>query len=262
VSSQPEATEKSMIIIADQHAVDERILLEKLLKSILDPMKQVDQERRLASNGCILLSPPRKLQVSSSEVEKALQYRSIFNRWGIDFFASPDSHLSMDPQENTATSDSRHFRQLRSASKYFGQKMSSRTDDTHYIQVTKIPRVISDRCTTNPMLLKEIICDHIAWMESQSQSQQIDDNQPDDGFGAWSRYLRYCPRGMVDILKSKACRNAIMFNDSLTGQQCQKLIDLVSDCVFPFQCAHGRYEAQGMQLYSLKHLLSIKFLFY
>jgi DNA mismatch repair ATPase MutL len=244
VSSQQEATEKSMIIIADQHAVDERILLERMLKSILDPRKQVDQRRRLASDGCILLSPPRKLQVSGSEREKALQYSSVFNRWGIEFFASPNSHLSKDPLDNIATSDSRHFHQLRSASKYFGQKVSSQTNDTHYIQVTKIPRVISDRCTTNTMLLKQIICDHIAWMESQPQSQRMDNFQPDDEAGAWSRYLRHCPRGIVDILKSKACRNAIMFNDSLTDQQCQKLIDLVSDCAFPFQCAHGRYASQ------------------
>ncbi|KAI8584251.1 hypothetical protein K450DRAFT_218879 [Umbelopsis ramanniana AG] len=223
VTSHQEAIEKSMIIIADQHAVDERILLERMLKSILDPGKQVDQGRRLAYNGCLLLTPPRKLQVSSSEIEKA---------------------------ENMATSDSRHFRQLRSASKYFGQTSSSRTDDTHYIQITKIPRVISDRCATNSMLLKQIIYDHIAWMESQSQSQQIDELQPDDEFGVWSRHLRNCPRGIVDILKSKACRNAIMFNDSLTDQQCQKLVDMVSDCVFPFQCAHGRLSMVPLMKYN------------
>ncbi|KAI9283090.1 hypothetical protein BC943DRAFT_106255 [Umbelopsis sp. AD052] len=249
VSSHQDAVGKSMIIIADQHAVDERILLERMLKSILDLGKQADQGRHLSSHGCILLSPPRKLQVSSSEVEKAIQYRSIFNRWGIDFFASPDSHISMDLQENSATSDSRHFRQLRSASKYFGQKSSSRTDDIQYIQVTKIPRVISDRCATNSMLLKQIICEHVAWIESQSQSQQIDELKPDDEFGTWSRHLRYCPRGIVDILKSKACRNAIMFNDSLTNQQCQKLVDLVSDCVFPFQCAHGRLSMVPLMKY-------------
>lgn len=257
VSSQQEAIGKSMIIVADQHAVDERILLERMLKSILDPKRQADQGRRLASDSCILLSPPRRLEVSSSEVKRALQYSSVFSRWGIEFFASPNSHLSKDTQGNAATSDSRHFQQLRSASKYFGQKAPSRTDDTLYIQVTKIPRVISDRCTTNTTLLKQIICDHIAWMESHPQSQQMDNFQPDDEAGAWSRYLRYCPRGIVDILKSKACRNAIMFNDSLTDPQCQKLIDLVSDCAFPFQCAHGRYTSQSITSCSLRILSNI-----
>ncbi|KAH8550619.1 hypothetical protein BGW37DRAFT_71336 [Umbelopsis sp. PMI_123] len=232
--------DKSMIIIADQHAIDERIILDKMLKSILGGTRISDPSRCLASENCILLSPPRNLQVSSSEAEKALQYRSIFNQWGIDFFTIPYSQVSVNPQESNTTSDSRHFRQLRSASKYFDQKSSIQVDNAHYIQVTKIPRVISDRCATNPILLKQIICDHIGWIESQAPAQQFDASEPDDDIGAWSRYLRYCPRGIVDILKSKACRSAIMFNDSLTHQQCQKLMDLVSDCAYPFQCAHGR----------------------
>ena len=33
---------------------------------------------------------------------------------------------------------------------------------------------------------------------------------------------------------------AIMFNDPLTTQQCEKLIRELAETVFPFQCAHGR----------------------
>lgn len=31
-----------------------------------------------------------------------------------------------------------------------------------------------------------------------------------------------------------------MFNDVLTLQQCQRLIEEVATCAFPFMCAHGR----------------------
>ena len=33
---------------------------------------------------------------------------------------------------------------------------------------------------------------------------------------------------------------AIMFNDSLTLGQCQRLVQQLSQTAFPFQCAHGR----------------------
>jgi hypothetical protein len=33
---------------------------------------------------------------------------------------------------------------------------------------------------------------------------------------------------------------AIMFNDILSVNQCEDLIDRLSRCAFPFQCAHGR----------------------
>ena len=42
------------------------------------------------------------------------------------------------------------------------------------------------------------------------------------------------------ILSSKACRNAVKFGDFLKPQDCQFLIDKISDCNFPFSCAHGR----------------------
>ena len=42
------------------------------------------------------------------------------------------------------------------------------------------------------------------------------------------------------VLKSRACRNAIMFGDPLTKDQCRMLISQLAQCRNPFQCAHGR----------------------
>lgn len=88
-----------------------------------------------------------------------------------------------------------------------------------------------------------------------------------EGF-EWLGALRWCPREILDLVNSKACRGelprrvrggegggkkrgadsslvlirtgAIMFNDPLKPQQCEKLIKDLSETVFPFQCAHGR----------------------
>lgn len=56
----------------------------------------------------------------------------------------------------------------------------------------------------------------------------------------WMKALRWCPRELLDLVNSKACRGAIMFNDSLTMDQCRRLVEQLAETAFPFQCAHGR----------------------
>lgn len=48
------------------------------------------------------------------------------------------------------------------------------------------------------------------------------------------------PKGITRLLHSRACRSAIMFGDPLTLEDCQEMIQQLSTCDFPFQCAHGR----------------------
>lgn len=48
------------------------------------------------------------------------------------------------------------------------------------------------------------------------------------------------PADMIDIVKSKACRGAIMFGDVLTLETCEVMLSQLSACVQPFACAHGR----------------------
>jgi hypothetical protein len=42
------------------------------------------------------------------------------------------------------------------------------------------------------------------------------------------------------MLKSKACRSAIMFGDELSEQQCVQLVQQLQATQLCFQCAHGR----------------------
>jgi DNA mismatch repair protein MLH3 len=90
-----------------------------------------------------------------------------------------------------------------------------------------------------------------------SAQQTIHEGTNEEPF-FWLKALRWCPRELLDLINSKACRGAwvyskivfyphqwallgaIMFNDSLTKGQCQQLIRKLSETAFPFQCAHGR----------------------
>jgi DNA mismatch repair protein MLH3 len=46
-----------------------------------------------------------------------------------------------------------------------------------------------------------------------------------------------CPKGIINMLNSKACRSAIMFGEILSKEQCVELLENLKKCKFPFQCA-------------------------
>ena len=48
------------------------------------------------------------------------------------------------------------------------------------------------------------------------------------------------PTPILDVLNLRACHGAIKFGDPLSHDECARLIDQLSKCRIPFQCAHGR----------------------
>ena len=48
------------------------------------------------------------------------------------------------------------------------------------------------------------------------------------------------PPGVMRVLRSKACRTAVMFNDALSLPECVKLLARLCSTEMPFFCAHGR----------------------
>lgn len=51
------------------------------------------------------------------------------------------------------------------------------------------------------------------------------------------------PPAFLRVLSSRACNGAIRFGDVLSRQQSTELVQKLSLCTFPFQCAHGRPSA-------------------
>jgi DNA mismatch repair ATPase MutL len=51
---------------------------------------------------------------------------------------------------------------------------------------------------------------------------------------------RQPPPGVVRVLKSKACRSAIMFGTQLSREQCVELVQQLGQTELCFCCAHGR----------------------
>lgn len=98
------------------------------------------------------------------------------------------------------------------------------------IIVKALPAAIAEKCRLEPKVLIEMI---------RSESWKCEEERGGGGRGG-SFPTNTCPQGLLDMLNSRACRSAIMFNDELTRAECQTLIHRLADCAFPFQCAHGR----------------------
>ncbi|KAI8349112.1 hypothetical protein B0O80DRAFT_531963 [Mortierella sp. GBAus27b] len=103
--------------------------------------------------------------------------------------------------------------------------------------------VATDRCVVDKTLTQDLIKDTISLAEESRYSSHRERLRPEntlDGTPDRLRCMSGCPRGILEIVKSKACRSAIMFDQELSQRQCEELIRNLGLCTFPFQCAHGR----------------------
>ncbi|KAI7853459.1 hypothetical protein BDC45DRAFT_570237 [Circinella umbellata] len=221
-------TNGRQLLLVDQHAADERVQLERMLWSLKDTTEATQ------------LDPSIAIDLSSAECRLAQKYAAQLDRWGfrlsIALAASTSSRTNEENEEATPTvilRYSEHF-STRETSSHFEKKKS-------LTLVTRLPRLIADRCIVNKDILRDLICEYLHSLdriqEYQNQVEnEVDDDQEINSF----TFLHGCPHGMMSILRSKACRGAVMFNDSLTMEQCRWLIQALSNCRFPFQCVHGR----------------------
>ncbi|RMD42168.1 hypothetical protein DV735_g2961, partial [Chaetothyriales sp. CBS 134920] len=107
------------------------------------------------------------------------------------------------------------------------------------ISVTHLPSVIAERCRLEPRLLIDLVRKAV-WSQDTSRSHTSAPSVDRGSKESWMSKLSRCPQGLVEMVNSRACRTAVMFNDVLGKEQCQTILRQLSACTFPFQCAHGR----------------------
>lgn len=88
--------------------------------------------------------------------------------------------------------------------------------------------------------LRDLIKNYLLECESSGYSLPTPTPAGTGESGTRQRHIRGCPKDLVDLVNSKACRGAIMFNDVLKLQQCTRLVEDLCETALPFQCAHGR----------------------
>lgn len=205
------------LFMIDQHAADERCRLEELMKDYFGPSQAAVSEP---------LDRPITIELSQIEAESLRRRGPYFKAWGI-------MYSILDEQSHTENTNSLALCR---------------------IAVSSMPPSILERCRTEPNLLVDILR-HEAWSENTDVFPSVpktlntgDSNQLPSFHG--------CPKGILELLHSRSCRSkftvitqtnqanphlgAIMFNDALTKAECETMVNRLSHCSFPFQCAHGR----------------------
>lgn len=205
--------------LIDQHAADERCRVEQLFEELfIDSGDRLDQGIDIQS----LELDPITFEIKPVEVPLFRRYLEYFSSWGINYSMS----------------------HKRGSSVGLGV-------------INSLPSLIAERCRTEPDLAIDLVRSEI-WKREESgkgpshsktprdrglhdKSLFTDSDRPDSEVRhSWAERLSGCPQGIIDMLNSRACRSAIMFNDVLTVDECQNLVSRLARCVFPFQCAHGR----------------------
>ena len=216
-----------VLLLIDQHAADERCRVEQLFGDMFvspDTTGTLDQDAQVRTVQIASLA----FEVSSTEGDLFQKYKGFFSAWGILYTTE------------------------------------LKTKSTAAVTVHTLPALIAERCRLEPHLLVDLMRREI-WSSEENDKKPFrskstftteeleqDSNLSDcedtvlkpekRPFAShlWVQQMNGCPDGIVELLNSRACRTAIMFNDHLSIEECQALVARLARCAFPFQCAHGR----------------------
>ena len=212
---------REILILVDQHAASERVILEGLLSVLCTPV-QPDAARYKSRVRTVPMEKPLRFNISGKEDQLFQDQIQHFAEWGVLY------HL-MERKDLMAASQAR----------------ASKLEFT--IVVDALPPSIIERCTLVPKLLIELlrsevwnVADSVRRLKPQPDDQGPETIVDDDKDKLWLKRIGSCPKGILERLNSRACRSAIMFNDELSIAQCEELLADLSECTFPFMCAHGR----------------------
>lgn len=215
--------DKLSLVLVDQHAASERCILEHLLQDLCLPYQA----------GCEILRPRTASGVTSAIRTKLLhkQFRFELAEEEILLIQERIGHFAYwgilyDIEFASSTRDTVNA-------------------DTGKIIFVAVPDVIYERSVAEPGLLIELVRSEI-WSGAGRVPGNRDINEKSElgvaktTSSRWVDRMGTCPTRLLDMIHSRACRSAVMFNDKLSRAECRELICKLSACAFPFMCAHGR----------------------
>ena len=213
--SMPNTKRSQTLVLIDQHAADERIRVEALIDELtaLPPAK---------------LPKPLVFEMPKRDYELLSKQTAYFARWGIIF------DVSTAPLPTTT------------ADRTDRSNRNSRINaaERHVITTTTLPQAIAERCRQEPKLIIDLLRREVWRLAEHPAPAPAHTHNPRDSAAHDDRKTitphTSIPPGLLEMLNSRACRSAIMFNDPLTQREAEMLVRRLSKTRLPFQCAHGR----------------------
>ncbi|KAF2809614.1 uncharacterized protein BDZ99DRAFT_444024 [Mytilinidion resinicola] len=211
----------TVLVLIDQHAADERIRVEALLSDLCMPIPESANRVPFRSNlghksrvDFTVLSSPLRFSLSSHESQIFRTHAPTFAAWGILYNLTFPTQSSAKPPAEMLPST---------------------------LTIITLPPAIAERCQSDPKLLINLLRSEVYKLDEAPARlpPKPTDTEPTKTHH-WLRSIGSCPLGLLDLVNSRACRSAIMFNDELSVDECRELVRKLSTCAFPFQCAHGR----------------------
>lgn len=201
-----EADGRKTLAIFDQHAADERASLEMILENLCRSFAEDTMTTAPLEEGTV------RLVLSRREVEhlETPGVRPLLHRWGIRLGpAQPDGDYA---QVNV----------------YAVPELLERLARKQGTELTRLLRLYLPEAAEG---IREV----------QALITALDQDDRAEGDGKrWSGVMRWMPREMLELAKSKACRGAVMFEDQLDRDQCERLVSRLASTRNPWACAHGR----------------------
>lgn len=220
---------EQVLVLVDQHAADERVRIEGLLSDLCTQPRLRDKVtlpcvHPVSRVETTVLARSIVFEIQEREYALFTTHAARFADWGILY------NLRMPHAKDAAE-----------------------ISPGYTLAIKTLPGGIAERCRMDTKALIELMRREV-WRHEDSGNKEYNfsetthtsgmvmDTEPSAELGSdhWHRRIINCPQGILDLLTSRSCRSAIMFNDELTHEECLTLIARLAACIFPFQCAHGR----------------------
>lgn len=189
-----------VLVLLDQHAADERIILERLTAEVAAGAGAGPHVR-----AC---HPPLTFCATLEEVDLIAKHAARLTRWGWAVEVRPREDRNRPRPDPAAC-----MRCDAPPSPAEWDRCALRPEAN--VSVGRVP------CVDGRALGVADLQDYLAQLERTGGARAM-------------------PSGIVSALASRACRSAIKFGDALDGPACAAMVEDLKRTTMPFQCAHGR----------------------
>lgn len=228
-----------LIVAFDQHAVHERIRIERFLQEMCSGNANVQELKLRADHQEERAHTQRghhhdeekyvPILVNRIEFDGLSKFKKVFTRWGFIYeltLKKGSKPVDQSPEDENEDSDEDGFQQ---------------------IFMRAVPELIWQRVRCNDGqydMLKEVLRGCLGFFEDRFRDQNLallhHQSFSADPQRDWFASVKDCPSVLIHLLNSKACRGSIMFGDKLSNKESQKLLSELGRTKLPFSCAHGR----------------------